>query len=136
MIKKVLKSGSRFIDYKMAIGGSLVMGGIVFCINYCSTYNLSGSLTASAKQAGYTFLFGGFLMKGCEIIAKGINNKYLAVLLSVLIPSVITLLLTFIMHSMKGTPRPFESTLPTLIIIPATAIWGYLKRREFDAANR
>lgn len=135
MVKKILKSGSRFIDYKMAIAGSIVMGGIVFCINFFSTHNLSGSITASAKQGGYTFLFGGILMKGCELIAKGVNNKYLAIGMSVLIPSSITLILTFIMHNMKGTPRPLESTLPTLIIIPATAIWGYMKRKEYDLAK-
>ena len=135
MIKKALKFGSGFIDYKMAIGGSIVMGGIVFCINYFSTNNLVGSLTASAKQGGYTFLFGGILMKGCELIAKGINNKYLAIGLSVIIPSSMTLILTFVMHNMKGTPRPFESTLPTLIIIPATAIWGYMKRKEYDVTK-
>jgi len=136
MIKKALKSGSRFIDYKMAIAGAIVIGGIVFCINYFSTYILCGSLTASFKQAGYTFLFGGFLMKGCESLAKGINNKYLAIGMAVLIPSVTTLILTFIMHNLKGTPRPFESTLPTLIIIPATAVWGYMKRKEYDLANK
>ena len=135
MIKKLIKSGSRFIDYKMAIAGSIVMGGIVFCINFFSTHNLSGSLTATAKQAGYTFLFGGILMKSCESLAKSINNKYLAIGLSVLIPSTITLILTFILHNLKGTPRPLESTLPTLIIIPATAIWGYMKRKEYDLAK-
>jgi hypothetical protein len=30
----------------------------------------------------------------------------------------------------KGTPKPIESTLPTLVIIPATAIWGYKKRKQ------
>lgn len=135
MIKKILKYGGRFIDYKMAIAGSIVMGGIVFCINFFSTHNLSGSFTASAKQAGYTFIFGGILIKGCEYLAKSIDNKYLAIGMSILIPSSITLMLTFLMHNMKGTPRPLESTLPTLIIIPATAIWGYMKRKEYDLAE-
>jgi len=135
MIKKVLKFGSTFIDYKIGVAGSIVMGGIVFCINFFTTHNISGSFTASFKQASYTFLFGGFLMKGCESLAKGINNKYLAIGMSVLIPSSLTLTLTFLMHNLKGTPRPFESTLPTLIIIPATAIWGYLKRKEYDLAE-
>ncbi len=135
MIKAALKFGSRFIDYKMAIAGSVVMGGVVFCINFFSTHNILGSSTASLKQAGYTFLFGGFLMKGCESLAKGINNKYLAIGTAVLIPSGITLILTFIMHNFKGTPRPFESTLPTLVIIPATAIWAFMKRREYELAK-
>ena len=116
----------------MGIAGSLVMGGLVFWINFFSTNNLIGSTTAALKQGSYTFMLGGILMKGCESIAKGFNNKYLAIGLSVLIPSVITLILTFVMHNMKGTPRPFDSTLPTLIIIPATAVWGYMKRKEYD----
>lgn len=71
-------------------------------------------------------------MKGCELIATGIRNKVMALFLSVLIPSSVTLILTFLMHNIKGTPKPFESTIPTLIIIPATAIWGYMKQKEFD----
>jgi hypothetical protein len=55
--------------------------------------------------------------------------------MSVLIPSGITLILTFLVHNPKGTPRPFESSLPTLIIIPATEIWGYIKRKEYDLAE-
>ncbi len=135
MLKRVIKFGSRFIDYKMGMAGSVVMGGVVFCINFFSTQNISGSLTASLKQASYTFIFGGLLMKGCELIATRIKNKWLAISSSMLIPSTFTLLLTFFMHNLKGTPKPLESTLPTLIIIPATAIWGYMKRKESDAAK-
>jgi hypothetical protein len=36
------------------------------------------------------------------------------------------------MHNLKGTPKPLESTIPTTIIIPATAIWGFKKRKESD----
>lgn len=135
MLKRLLKYGSRYIDYKMGIVGSFVMGGLVFCINYFPTENVLGSLTAAIKQGSYTFILGGILMKSCETIAKSFENKYVAIVLSVLIPSVFTLILTFIMHNMKGTPRPFESTLPTLIIIPATAVWGYMKRKEYDLAK-
>jgi hypothetical protein len=36
------------------------------------------------------------------------------------------------MHQLKGTPKPLESTIPTLIIIPATAILGFKKRNQMD----
>lgn len=136
IIHKALKFGRRFIDYKMGMAGSMVMGGLVFCINYFPTNNLLGSTTAALKQGGYTFILGGILMKGCESLAKGLNNRLLAIGMSVLIPSVFTLVLTFVMHNLKGTPRPFESTLPTLIIIPATAVWGYRKRKEYDESRK
>jgi hypothetical protein len=51
---------------------------------------------------------------------------------SVVIPSALTLILTFTMHNFKGTPKPLESTIPTLLIIPATAVWGYRKRTNSE----
>jgi hypothetical protein len=126
------KTVRKFIDVKIAVSGAIVMGGIVFCINYSATHELTGSLTAALKQGTYTFFFGGILMKSCELLATGIQRRKLAILASVFIPSVFTLLLTYGMHSMKGTPKPFESTLPTLIIIPATVVWGYISRKQHD----
>ncbi len=131
-IKCILTYGSRFIDYKMGIAGAIVMGGIVFAINYLSTKEITGSTTAALKQGSYTFLLGGSLMKSCEYLATRINPKYFAITLSVIIPSVFTLFLTYKMHQLKGTPKPFESTVPTVIIIPATAIWGWKKRKEYE----
>jgi hypothetical protein len=131
-LQKAVKFVRKFIDYKIGIAGAVVMGGIVFCINYFTTYEIGGSITAALKQGSYTFLFGGTLMKGCEYIAITLRNRKLAIVMSVVIPSVFTLILTFTMHRMKGTPKPLESTIPTLIIIPATAVWGYKKRNQMD----
>jgi len=128
----VKQAARKFIDVKVAVSGAIVMAGIVFMINYSATRELSGSMTAAIKQGTYTFFLGGILMKSCELLATSIPNRMLAILSSVLIPSVSTLLLTFAMHSMKGTPKPFESTLPTLIIIPATTIWGLIKRKQYN----
>ena len=108
------------------------MGGIVFGINYFTTHETAGSITAALKQGAYTFLLGGTLMKGCEYLAISIKKRTVAIILSVVIPSVFTLILTYTMHNLKGTPRPLESTIPTIIIIPATAIWGFKKRNQFD----
>lgn len=130
--KKIASAGSNFIDYKMGIAGAIIMAIVVFFINFYSTDNTAGSITAALKQGTYTFLFGGILMKGCENLATKIRVKYLALVASVIIPSALTLFLTYELHHFKGTPKPVESTLPTLVIIPATAIWGYKKRRELD----
>lgn len=130
--RQISKSIQRFIDYKIGLAGAIVMGGIVFAINYFSTYEIAGSFTAALKQASYTFFLGGTLMKSCEYIAVTIKGRKWAILASVIIPSVFTLFLTYSMHSLKGTPKPFESTIPTTIIIPATAVWGYKKRKKFD----
>ena len=131
LFKKITRFGSRYIDYRAAIWGALVMAVIVFGVNYFKTWNLPGSITASVKQGCYTFLFGGAIMKLCEFLASAIRRQALAMALSVIIPSCIAIGLTFLLHSMKGTPRPLASTIPTaILIIPITAIWGYRKQQE------
>lgn len=119
----------QYFDFKIGIAGALIMGIAVFCINYFSTDILLESITAATKQSAYTFIFGGFLIKGCEYIATHIKRNLLAIFLAICIPTIITLLLTYGLHMMKGTPKPLASTIPTLAIIPATAVWAIRKRR-------
>ena len=88
-------------------------------------------MTASIKQASYTFFLGGFFMKGTEYIALYFKKYRLAIFLAVVIPSSITLLLTYGMHLVKGTPAPLASTIPTLAIVPATLIWSIKKRKSY-----
>lgn len=120
-----------FFDFKIGLAGGLVMGIIVYLINYSGTGDFSGAFTAALKQGVYTFFFGGLIMKLCERLAVGINPKFMAIALAVVIPSFISLALTFGLHSMKGTPRPIESTVPTAIfVIPSTLVWGIMKRKR------
>jgi len=127
-LKKIILELQRFFNFKIAIAGALVMGISVFCINYFSTKLLFESITAALKQSAYTFIFGGFLMKSCEYIAAYFKKNSIAILLAIAIPTIITLLLTYGLHMLKGTPKPLASTLPTLAIIPATAVWAIRKR--------
>ena len=133
-VKKLIVFGGRYIDYQMAIAGALFLGIVVFLINYFVSGNIYGSLTAALKQGAYTFIFGGIIMKTCERLAVGFDNKKKAVFLSILIPSIVAISLTFLVHSLKGTPHPIESTIPTMIlVIPSTAVWGSRKRRKREA---
>jgi hypothetical protein len=131
-LQKISNIGRRFIDYKIGIAGAIFLGGVVFGINYFTTHEITGSVTAAIKQGGYTFLLGGIFMKGCENMATKIKNRSLAIFASIVIPSALTLILTYTMHNFKGTPKPLESTFPTLLIIPATAVWGYRKRTNSE----
>ena len=107
---------SRFINIKMGLAGALIMGAIVWFINM--GYGWWPATTAALKQAAYTFLFGGILIKILDTIASRIRNRYIAVISATLLVSVITIILVYIVHNLKGTPRPFESTLPTIIMAP------------------
>lgn len=107
---------SRFINIRMGFAGALIMGAIVWFINM--GYGWWPATTAALKQAAYTFLFGGILIKILDTIASKIRNRYVAVISATLLVSVITIILVYIVHNLKGTPRPFESTLPTIIMAP------------------
>ena len=100
----------------MGLAGAVIMGGIVWFINM--SFGWWPATTAALKQAAYTFLFGGILIKMLDTIATMIDSRYLAIAVATISVSVITVLLVYGVHSMKGTPRPFESTLPTIIMAP------------------
>ena len=100
----------------MGLAGAVIMGGIVWLINM--NHGWWPATTAAMKQGAYTFFFGGILIKMLDTLVTRINNRYLAVVIATLTISVITIILVYGIHNMKGTPRPFESTLPTIIMAP------------------
>lgn len=135
-LKRITDFGSKFIDYKIGLIGACVMGCIVFVINDYHTHNLLGASTAALKQGTYTLLFGGSIMRGCEYLATRITKRAVALVAAVILPSVVSIGLTYGVHSIKGTPKPFESTIPTaILIIPSTAIWAYKKREQYTDLN-
>lgn len=136
----IIQWGKKYIDYRMAIFGGFFMAFLVFGINYHETGNnsgipnISGSITAALKQGVFTFFFGGFIMRLSERLAIGISERIWALISACIVPSTISIVLTFVIHILKGTPEPMKSVIPTiLLIIPGTAFWGYLQRRKLDA---
>ncbi len=84
---------------------------------------------AALKQAAYTFLFGGILIKLLERIVLGIKQQWLAIFLAMLIPAIITIILVYMVHNLKGTPKPLESTVPTVILAPSGFLYMAYKKR-------
>ena len=118
---------SRFINIKMGIAGAVIMGLIVWLINM--GFGWWPATTAAMKQAAYTFLFGGVLIKILDTLAMHINKRYLAIFASALLVSCLTIVLVYLVHSMKGTPRPFEATLPTIIMAPPGFLGLAIRKR-------
>ena len=130
---RILRLGNKYIDYRMGIAGSIFMASVVFYINYHGIQDSAGATTAALKQGTYTFFFGGLIMRMCESIATGLAKRTGALTAACIIPSLVAISLTYGVHSMKGTPKPLESTIPTIIlVIPTTLIWGIIKRRKYD----
>jgi len=112
----------------MGLISGLAMGTIVFFINW--DYGLLAGLVAALKQGVYTFLAGGIMMRMTENIASRFSREFVAILLAVLVPSTIAITLTYILHSLKGTPEPLNSTIPTIILAPFGFLWWALKKRK------
>lgn len=112
----------------MGLISGMAMGTIVFFINW--DYGITPGLIAASKQALYTFLAGGIMMRMSENIASRFSSAFIAISLAVLVPSIIAVTLTYILHSLKGTPEPFNSTVPTIILAPFGFLWWALIKRK------
>ncbi len=122
---------SRFISVKSATAGAIFMGGMVYYVNYRYGWQAAG--IAALKQAFYTFFFGGACVKISENIACTMKNKWAGVFWGTVIASIITTSAVYGIHNIKGTPEPFESTLPTAILAPFGFIFlSWYKREQED----
>ena len=107
------------------------MAAIVYFIN--ADHDPSGAIIAATKQFLYTFFIGGFFTKMVENLAITWTDKVLSIFAAVVIPALLTITLTFIMHHLKGTPEPLNSTIPTTFLAPLSfSVWAFLKRKEYD----
>lgn len=118
----------------MGILGAISMGLIVFFIN--SDHGLVAGFIAASKQGLYTFFFGALFVKMAENIAAIINSRPKAVILGGVAPAALTSILTYFLHALKGTPEPFNSTIPTMILsLISFSIWAFLKHRSAYSTN-
>jgi hypothetical protein len=123
---RIIRFGGRFIDYPSAIVGAIIMGLIVGAINI--SHGWWPATTAALKQAAYTFLFGGMMIRLLYIIVLAIPGKFPATAISVISVSILTILLVYLLHNLRGTPMPLESTLPTVFMAPPG--FFFLARRK------
>ena len=121
----------KYIDVSTAWKAALFLGLVVFAINY--SHGALAALPAALKQALYTLLVSGFIVRLCENTINGIRPMAIAWPLAILAPSTVAVGLTYLMHSLKGTPEPLYSTLPTLLIAPpAFAVWAWRSLKKDD----
>jgi hypothetical protein len=108
VVRQVPKSPAWF-DLPKACLGALVSATIVAWINVEHGY-LPAS-TAALKQAFFAFFAVGLILRLCQWLASRPVAPALAVLMALLIPLLITTSALYGLHSFKGTPEPFYSTL-------------------------
>ena len=122
-----------WFDPRAGAAGALLMGTLVAAIN--ASYGAQPAAIAAGKQAIYTFFFGGLIVQFCAWLSArpGARAKVLGVAIAV--PSVITVVLIYFVHTLRGTPEPILSTLGVATIaIPSFVLWARRTRAETEAA--
>lgn len=127
-LSRLGRFGGRYIDYSTAWKAALVLGGLIWLINV--SHGPLAALPAALKQAAYTFFVAGFVVRLCETLALRFRRVVVALALATLLPSAVAIGLTYGVHSLRGTPEPLYSTIPTILMAPPSfLVWGWRKRK-------
>ena len=129
MVKELV---TKHYDFKMGLIGAIGMAIIVYFVN--ADHGFWAAIPAALKQGVYTLIAGGFLTRLCERIALNMQEPISAHILAMLVPSTLAVVLTLGVHYMRGTPEPYNSTVPTMLLAPLSfLLWAwYIRRRNFE----
>jgi hypothetical protein len=129
LLKKVISFLKSVIDVKLGIIGAVFMGSVVAYIN--SDHGIFPASIAALKQAVYTFFIGGVIIKILDLIVNKIKKKAYAYLISITVATFLTTTMVYFVHCLKGTPKPLDSTIATVILAPPGYIYlAYFKRKN------
>lgn len=129
MLKKIVSFFKSVIDVKLGIIGAVFMGSVVAYIN--SDHGIFPASIAALKQALYTFFIGGVIIKILDLIVNNIRKKTYAYLISITVATFLTTSMVYFVHCLKGTPKPLDSTIATVILAPPGYIYlAYFKRKN------
>jgi hypothetical protein len=118
----------RLFDVRSGFWGAVIMSGCVWLLN--ARHGAWPATTAAAKQAAYTFVFGGLVMRLCGWLAERPGARGLRLALATLAPSLITIAAVFAVHSLRGTPEPLLSVLPAAVLAPPSfAVFAWRRAR-------
>jgi hypothetical protein len=109
-----MKSPFSWFDLPSACLGALIMGGLVGFVN--AGHGVQAALIAASKQGFYTFFVAGFIIQFSKWLAARPLSPPAAVSLGVLVPTALTVIMVYTLHSLKGTPEPLYSTIPVVVM--------------------
>ena len=98
---------------------------------------LEYALLSGAKEGIKSFAIGSLNLGICRNLATNIKNKSKALFYATIVPSTISITLTYLIHNyLQGTPHPVESTLPTLLGLPFFFGIAVYERRSSEKRNK
>lgn len=131
LLISLIRSFTQYINFYAGMFGGSFLGSVVFYINYA--HGAGPASIAAAKQFVYTFFFGGIFARLCEVLSLKMDKSFLAIINATVVCTILAGTATFIVHSLKGTPEPWLSTLPTLITSPpAFVVLGWWTQRHAE----
>jgi len=111
--KQMLRSLPWF-DLPMACLGAVVSGVLVGWINF--EHGFLPAMTAALKQASYAFIATGLIIQLCRWLNRRPVARILAIGMAICLPLLITMVLLYLLHSMKGTAEPLYSIIPGSVL--------------------
>ena len=118
-----------WIDVRSGLVGGGFLAALVWVIN--APHGAFGATTAAAKQFVYTFCMGALIRRLCTRLALRPGRGGGVLVLAVLVPTLVTVAATFLVHSLRGTPEPLLSTIPAAILSPlAFSFWSRKVHRD------
>lgn len=118
-----------WIDVRSGLVGGGLLAAIVWAIN--APHGAFGATTAAAKQFVYTFCMGSLIMRLCTRLALRPGRGAIVLVWAVLVPTLVTVGATFLVHSFRGTPEPILSTVPAAVLSPlGFSFWARKVRRD------
>lgn len=115
-------------SFKFALIGAFFMGGMVFLFQFEADFH--AALIAGGKQFIYTFIISSMLITITESIVVANQNTKFPVFYGVFVAWVITIILSSVLHLIKGTPHPLNAILINMVLVPPGLIFlGFRKKR-------
>lgn len=116
MLTRIKATLDANVDYGAAAAGATLLGSIVFALN--RSHGAGAAAIAALKQATYTFFVAGLIVRNNQRLAHKLAAPLQSIALAVAVSSCLAIGLTFLVHSVRGTPEPVLSTLPTALLGP------------------
>ena len=130
----ILRKLDAIYDLRSALIGAALMGTIVALINL--SHGIGPALVAAAKQGAYTLFIAGLVLRLCERVSLATRERAEGIALATLVPTIVTIGMTSILHHLRGTPEPWASVIPTALMGPPSFfMWAKRARRLEDEAS-
>ena len=97
------------INFKLGVIAGIITGTIVGYINF--HHGLYEAIGAFSRQFLFNLLMGGYTGQLCQRLALRFQNKWKALPLATLIPTLVAFIGVFSVHYYLGTPEPVDSTI-------------------------